>query len=156
MQMEITTKASGKMIKLMGLVNTLIQTGLSMKDFGSTISNMDREKKNGLMVLNMKEIINMEKKMDSANFYGPICHLIKEISMIIIFMDMVNTNGLMVENIQEIGFATKCMEKDFLHGRMGENIKVIIMMIKNKAMVFSLGQMEDNMMVSGIMESKME
>jgi hypothetical protein len=120
------------------------------------INSTDKEKRNGQTELNMKEIINMEKKMDSENSYGLICHLIKEISLTIIFMDMVNINGQMVENLLEIGFAIKCMVKVYLLGKTVENIKVIITTIKNRDTGYSHGQMGDNMTVNGIMENKME
>jgi len=63
---------SGKTIKLTALENTLIRMEPSTKVTGSMISNMDREKKSGQMVLSMKEIISLEKRTDSENFYGLI------------------------------------------------------------------------------------
>ena len=63
---------SGKTIKLTALENILIRMEPSTKVTGSMISNMDREKKSGQMVLSMKEIISLEKRTDSENFYGLI------------------------------------------------------------------------------------
>ena len=42
------------------------------------ISNMDKVKNTGQMVLNTKELINMVKKMDMVNSCGLINHLIAE------------------------------------------------------------------------------
>ena len=42
------------------------------------ISNMDKAKNTGQMVLNMKELINMVKKTDMANSCGLTNHLIAE------------------------------------------------------------------------------
>ena len=63
---------SGKTIKLTALESILIRMEPSTKVTGSMISNMDREKKSGQMVLSMKEIISLEKRTDSENFYGLI------------------------------------------------------------------------------------
>jgi len=70
--------AIGKMIRLMDTVNIRIQTEPSMKALGSTISSMDKAWKNGLMVLNMKELTNSVRKMDMVNSFGLICHPMKE------------------------------------------------------------------------------
>jgi hypothetical protein len=116
MQMEIIMKVSGRTTRPTDSENIHIQMAQNMKAFGLMINSMDRVRKNGQMALNMKETINMGKKMGSVSFYGPTCHLIKEISTIIISMVTVNTSGLMEENIQVTGYVIKCMEKDFLLG----------------------------------------
>jgi len=72
--MEIFTMVSGKMTKPMALVNTLILTVPSMKATGLMINNMVKERKNGQMVRNMKEIINSVKKMALENSYGLTDH----------------------------------------------------------------------------------
>jgi hypothetical protein len=156
MQMEIIMKVSGRTTRPTDSENILIQMAQNMKAFGLMINSMDRVRKNGQMALNMKETINMGKKMGSVSFYGPTCHLIKEISTIIISMVTENISGLTEENTQATGYATKCMEKDFSLGKMAESIKEIIMTIRSKATVYLLGQMEDNMTDNGIMESKTE
>lgn len=68
--MEIFTMVSGKTTKPMDLANTLTQTVPSTRDIGLMISSMDRERKNGQMVRNMKEIINLVKKTDLESSYG--------------------------------------------------------------------------------------
>jgi hypothetical protein len=72
MQMVIFMTASGRTIKLMALENTLILMVPSMKDTGSMISNTVKVKRSGQMVLSMREIISLEKRTDSENFYGLI------------------------------------------------------------------------------------
>ena len=72
MQMEIFTMDNGKTTKLMDLVNTLILMELSMKGTGLMINNMDKERKNGQMVHNMKETINSVRKMEEVSSYGLI------------------------------------------------------------------------------------
>lgn len=113
------------------------------------ISNMDKERNIGLMVLNMKEPINSERKTAMANSSGPINLLIVVHSLTIIFTDMESTDGLITESTQETGSITKCMEQVYSLGPMEENMKETTTMIRNKDMVFSHGRMDVNMMVSG-------
>jgi hypothetical protein len=80
MPMVMFTTVNGKMIKPMEVANTLIQMELSMKDNGSLISSMVKEKSIGLMVPNTLEIIGTEKKKVMGNFVGLIILLIMEIS----------------------------------------------------------------------------
>ena len=58
MQMEIIILVNGKTIKLMDMESIHIKMVLGIKVFGMMINKMEKEKKNGLMELNMKEIIN--------------------------------------------------------------------------------------------------
>lgn len=55
MQMEMFTKESGKMIKLMGMANICILMELSMRDTGKRINNMEKVKKHGQMEPAMRE-----------------------------------------------------------------------------------------------------
>jgi len=50
-----------------------------MKDIGSMINNMVKEKNIGLMERSMRAIISMERKMGLEIFCGPIKALIVEI-----------------------------------------------------------------------------
>jgi hypothetical protein len=67
------------------------------------ISNTDKERNTGQMVLNTKELINTAKKTDMVNSFGLINHLIVVLLSITIFMVMVNIDGLITENTLEIG-----------------------------------------------------
>jgi hypothetical protein len=49
---------------------TIIQMELNTKETGMRISNMDMERKVGLIVLCMKVITRMERKMVKANLFG--------------------------------------------------------------------------------------
>lgn len=113
------------------------------------INNMDKERNTGLMVLNMKEPINLERKTDMDNSFGLTNLLTVEHSSTIIFTVMESTDGPIIESTQETGSITKCMEQVYSPGPMEENMKVTTMMIRNKDMVFSHGRMDVNMMVSG-------
>ena len=104
----------GKMIKLMDLVSILILM----------ISNMDKVKRHGQMVLNTKGTISLGKKTALDNFYGPINLVIAETFSTIIFTVTVPINGQTAVSFQETGFATRCMGTEFSRGLMGENMKV--------------------------------
>ena len=74
------TTGSGRTIKLMGSESTRILMAQSMRVTGLMINNMDKAKKSGLMVLNMKVTINSVKKTAKENSYGLIDHLMKVLS----------------------------------------------------------------------------
>lgn len=62
MLMEISMKANGSMIRPRDKAPILMQTEHTMKESGSTTSNMDMESNHGLMVPDMKVIMKMVKK----------------------------------------------------------------------------------------------
>lgn len=141
--------ASGKTIRRMVLENTPILTEPSTKVTGLMTNSTDREKKSGLMVLNMKETTNSAKKMAMVNFYGLIDHHTRVDFLTITYMATENINGPMGENLLEIGFVTKCMVRVYSLGPMAEDTKANIMMTRSKVMEFSYGQMVDSMMELG-------
>ena len=61
---EIVMKGNGKMIKLMGKVNILMLMEHIIKVTGKRIGSMDMGWNFGLMVLPMKENIEMGKNME--------------------------------------------------------------------------------------------
>ena len=139
----------GKMTKLMGMDNILIQMEHNMKDIGLTISNTAKVKSIGQMEHNTKEHTNTVKKTGMASSYGQINPLIVVHSLTTIFMVTENIDGLTIESILEIGLIIKCTELEYLLGLMEENMKENILTIRNKATEYSPGQMDVNMMVSG-------
>ena len=149
MPMETFTTASGKTIRLTALESTLIRTVPSMRATGWMINNMDRAKKSGLMVLNMKVITSLVKRTAKVNSYGPIDLLMRVLFLIIIYTDTASINGQMAGSSLVIGSVIRCMARVSSHGLMAEDTRVSIMMIKSKEMEFSCGLMEDNMMALG-------
>ena len=145
---------TGKMIRIMDLVNTLTRMVLSTKVIGWTINNMAKARSIGLMAPNMKVSISTEKRMDTVSFCGLIDPVIVVSSSIIIFTAKELIHGLMEEFIMEIGSRTKCMEKEYSHGLTVVNMKVNTLMTRNKDMEFSIGQMVDSTMDTGCLESK--
>lgn len=93
----------GRTIKLTDMDNTLILMEHNMKATGWMISNMDKEKNTGQMVLNMKELINTVKKMATVNSYGLTNLLTVVLSSITTFTVTVNIDGPITENTLEIG-----------------------------------------------------
>jgi len=121
----------------------------SMKAIGLMINSMDKAKKSGLMVLNMRETISSVKKTEMENSFGQTDPHMRDNSLTIIYMGMVNINGRMEESSQVTGYVTRCMARVFSHGLMEEDMKETIMMIRNKEMASSYGLTEDNMMARG-------
>jgi hypothetical protein len=64
MQMAISMKGDGWMIKLMEVAHIFIQMEPNMMEIGRMINSMAMELNHGLMVLDMKDIMKMEKNMD--------------------------------------------------------------------------------------------
>ena len=93
----------GRTIKLMDTDSTHIQMEHNMKAIGWTISNTDKEKNIGQMVLNMREPINTVRKTVMDNSCGLTNLLIAVLLSIITFMVTVNIDGPITENTLEIG-----------------------------------------------------
>ena len=146
----------GRMTRHTALASTRTQTVLSMKDIGSTISSMVKARSIGLMELNMKDSINMEKKTVTASFFGLTARVTVVTSSITIFMEKVHTLGQMAVSITVTGKTTKCMAKVFSPGQTAENMKASTTMIKNRVMVFFTGQMDDSIMAFGWQASSKE
>lgn len=93
----------GRTIKPMDTDSTLIQMEHNMKAIGLMISNTDKEKNIGQMVLNMKEPINTVKKTVMVNSCGLTNLLTAVLLSIITFTVTENIDGLITENTLEIG-----------------------------------------------------
>lgn len=93
--MVMSTRASGKMIKLMarGLTCTLMEQ--CTKEIGRKISNMDTEKRLGLMEHAMRVNMWRERRMARASLSGQTDPLMKGSSWTTIFMAMAFTCGPM-------------------------------------------------------------
>lgn len=96
MLMEMFMMVIGKMIKLMVKEFTFISTEQNTKENGKRTHNTGMEWKNGLMNLTLKVITKMERKMKKESLVGLTDHIMKVISMKIIFMEKVFIIGVMV------------------------------------------------------------
>lgn len=73
--------------------------------------SMGMEKKFGLMVQNMKENIEMGKRMAEEKLSSVTDPVIKDISLKMNFMGKAYIHGQTGENIKEYGAITKCKVK---------------------------------------------
>ena len=110
---EIFMKASGSMTKLMVKVLIPMPTEPTIMEIGSMINNMVSEWNPGLMVLNMRETISMERKREKENL-----HLLMEVITKVNlnktrYADTESTTGQMVSNMTDNGAIIKCTEKEF-------------------------------------------
>lgn len=81
--------------------------GLFIKDNGRMINKMEKDKKFGLMVQNMKEIILKEKNMVLVRFSFTMVQYIKVNLNKIIFMVLGFILGLMEKYMMDNGFKIK-------------------------------------------------
>ncbi len=91
---------------------------------GSTTNSTVSARKNGLMALNIKEILLMGLKKDMELLFGLTAVDMTDNLRRITLKDSGIMYGLMVVNTKEFGKTIKCTEKVFLHGLMEENTKV--------------------------------
>ena len=148
-------KGCDSTIEHMDLDSTLIAMALNMLDNGCKINRMGLENKHGLMVLNTKENISMEKNMAKGSFYGATKVSMKVISAIMTFMDLESILGMMEGNSTENGKGIKWMEEAFSVGVTEGSTKESMWMIRKKAMEFLLGEMEESIKGCGLMENNM-
>lgn len=99
---------------------------LSMKVIGKKISNMVRELKLGLMVLNTTVNIFMVKNMGKVDSHGQMAVLILVLSKKIIYKVMELIIGLTEDNLLEHGLIIKWKEAEHFLGQTEENTKVIM------------------------------
>ena len=71
-QTTMSTRASGRTTRPMEGESTRMLTGLSIMESGRMISNMDLERKAGLMGHFMKDSILKAKRMEKENLYLPM------------------------------------------------------------------------------------
>ena len=146
----------GKMTRQMAMEFTSTPTMLVTRVSGKTISNMEKAKNLGQMVLSTKVNIVREKSMAKVS-----CDLVtdpnmKATSSLMISTGMVSTSGLMEKDTKENGTEIKCMAKEKSPGRMAENMKVTISMIKSTDMEYLNGMTEEGMKAIGKMVNNTE
>lgn len=110
---ETFMKVSGSMTKLMVKVLILMQTEPTITEIGSTINNMVSEWNLGLMVLNMRETISMERKREKENLHLLMEVITKENLNKTRYADTESTIGQMASNMTDNGVIIKCTEKVF-------------------------------------------
>ncbi len=116
---------------------------------GSTIRDMDKVKKCGLMAHSSKVSLLKARKRVLDILNGLTVHHTKGISKTTPFMARVSTNGLMAVHSTETGKTIKCMVVDFSSGKMDVNILVSIKKTRSMVVACLCGQMVDNTMANG-------
>ena len=117
------TQENGKTTRPMVSASTTTLTEPSTKVIGSKTSNMEMERKFGLMALVIKASTKKGKNMAKANLIGLMVQPIVVISLITIFMALEFIPGAMVVNSQVFGATIKCTELDSLLGLMVDAMK---------------------------------
>jgi hypothetical protein len=121
---EMSTKVSGKMIRLTGRESTLMSMEAAMKEPGSKISNMATVLKDGLMEPPMKASIYRERSMEKESSPGLTSQPILETSMTTISTARVFTNGPMEECSQVNGATIRWRAMEPSHGLMDADMWV--------------------------------
>lgn len=145
---------TGRMIKLMDLVNTRTLMEPNMKATGSMISNMVKEKNIGPMAHNMRVNISTARKTDMVNSCGLIVRATAANSSTIIFTAREHTPGQMDVSTMETGSRTKCMARVCSPGPTAVNTKVNTTTTRSRDMVSSIGQTAGNTMATGCPASR--
>lgn len=83
---------------------------------------MEKEKKNGPMVINFLEFLCSAKKKEKVDLFLRTEMFTRATLWIIYFTVKVNINGQMVAFIMENGSSIKWMAKEFIHIKMEANI----------------------------------
>jgi hypothetical protein len=91
---------------------------------GEMTNKTEKEKKNGLMDQNTKEIILIQKKRGLENSFGPTDRNMKVNSRLMICVEKENINGRMVEGLRESGKIIKWKAMGCFFGLMEGNMKV--------------------------------
>ena len=110
---ETSMRVSGSMTKLMVKVLIPMLTEPTIMEIGSMINNMVSEWNPGLMVLNMRETISMERKREKENLHLLMEVITKENLNKTRYVDTESTTGQMVSNMTDNGVIIKCTEKVF-------------------------------------------
>lgn len=149
MQMEMSTKESGRMTKHMVEEYMSTQTGQNMLENGWKIVNMGKDLKHGLMGLFTLATIHMAKNTGSESLNGVTAHRTVDSFIIITYMEKEITHGRMEDSMMESGCKTKCMAKEFLLGLMAGDIWASIAKTERRATEYFRGQMVVNIKVNG-------
>ena len=80
MQMEMFTRVIGRMIRLKGMVNTLMQMGQNTTVIGKKTNSTVKVMRLGLMVLFIMATIKRDRKMEKVFSSGKMVALTEEIS----------------------------------------------------------------------------
>ncbi len=113
MQMAMSMKASGKMIKPMVWDIICMLMELLTMESGKMTSSMEMERKRGLMARDMKALIMKAKNMEGGHFVLQMALYTLVTSNSTRFLGRVSTSGLMVSSTRVNGRRTRCMGTEY-------------------------------------------
>ena len=149
MQMAMSTKVSGLMIKLTAKEPTHMQMELTIMEIGLTISSMVMAWSLGQTVQNMKVTMSTVKRKEKVSLPLPMAVFMKESLNKMKSVDTANIPGQMASNMKADGVTIKCMVKARLSGKTKRSIKAHSSTTSVKDSELLVGPMETNMLVNG-------
>ena len=155
MLMVMYTMENLKMTRLMGMESMTTSMVPAMMDTGPKTSNMDMERKLGMIMPVTKVSTKMEKSTGKVNSYGLTDRSTPESFPKTIYMVMVFTNGPTGANIPVNGKTTKWTVKVSSLGLTEEITKDSTLTIKKRDMEYLHGPMVVSTMEIGEMGSSM-
>lgn len=127
------TMATGRTTKLMDMVFTITLMGLATKAGGSRISNTEKAKRFGQIMLATKDSIRMARSMVMVSSFGPMDQLTLVTLLITTFMDRVFTPGQMDVNTMVNGTTIRCTDREFSLGMMDASTRANTLMTKARS-----------------------
>ena len=119
--------------------NILTTMELYMKEDGKMISNMVKELRSGMRVVNMRVTITTERKKDGANMTGSMDQFTRENGLITEFKAVDTTGGKMVADIMASGKPTTWRVSVLTAGQMAEGTKASTTTTRNVDMACTTG-----------------
>jgi hypothetical protein len=147
--MVMFTKESGSMIRLMVVGPTFTWMEHNTLVNGERINSTDSELKLGLMVLNMKVIMNMERNMEPVLSNGLMDPCTSESFITTTSTAREFIPGQTAVSTRENGATTRCMEREPSLGQMVASMLVSTLMIRNKVTESSSGLTADATRATG-------
>ena len=155
MQMETSTRASGKTIWPTGSEPTSTRMELYTRGTGLRISRKERVKRSGLMVLSMKVITNQARKKVVAFFDGPTDPPMKDNYKTTTCRALAVIPGLTTESMRANGRLIRCTERVPFGGLMEGSTKESTEMTKRMGRGCSHGQMDASTREGGMKANSM-
>ena len=152
----MSTRASGKKIKLTGRALTSTSQGPLIKGSGSTISSTASASRSGKTEPITKENTGLGGSTARASSYGLTAPRSRETSSPMGSKGGAFTAGSTAENTRASGPRIKCTASGLLNGRTGVYIEEIMLWMRKKATECLSGQMGGGMREIGTMEFSTE
>ena len=117
---------------------------------------MDKELKNGVMVLSLKESILMTENMGKANYNWLMAQNTSVNSNMVSFKVKANISGRVANNMTDSGKTARWKEQEDCSGQMESSTEVNLNKIDSMDKVFTVGQMVKSTMENGLKANNTE